>query len=72
MLTCYIGTGYYLFTKEGWTGDELITQHNKKVGIAVNEHTGKEADTTVFLIKYSKKGVHLVPTYPSKKGRKKR
>lgn len=36
-------------------------------GVAVNDMTGKEAETTVFKIHYSKNGIHIVPDYPSKK-----
>ena len=37
---------------------------------AERQHTGDETATTVFTIHYSKKGTHIVPDYPSRKGTK--
>ena len=53
-----------------WRNIELITVHPDKIGVAVNDLTGAESDTTVFCIHYSKDGVHISPDYPSKKGAK--
>ena len=68
-----------LMTKEeakgkagNWLETEIITIHPEKVGVAVNNKTGAEADTTVFKIHYGKRGTHVVPDYPSKKGAKNR
>ena len=67
----YHGTGILLKDKNGkWRGIERITIHPSKVGVAVNNITGAEADTTVFTIRYSKDGFHIVPDYPSRKGEK--
>lgn len=64
----YAGTGKALFGKNGWTNKELILTNDRVIGVAVDNLTGKEAETTVFKIHYGKKGVHIVPDYPSKKG----
>lgn len=64
----YAGTGKALFGKNGWTNKELIVTNDRVIGVAVDNLTGKEAETTVFKIHYGKKGVHIVPDYPSKKG----
>jgi len=53
-----------------WTGEEWITIHPEEIGVAVNNITGAEAPTTTFKIHYGKKGAHIVPDYPSKKGMK--
>lgn len=67
----YHGTGILLKRKNGsWRGVERITVHPDKIGIAVNNLTGVEADTTTFTIRYSKDGVHIAPDYPSRKGDK--
>lgn len=67
----YKGTGVLRFDKTGtWRNQEMITVHPEKIGVAVNDRTGAEADTTVFCIHYSKNGVHISPDYPSKKGMK--
>ncbi len=67
----YHGTGILLKRKDGtWRGIERITIHPDKVGVAVNNLTGTEADTTTFTIRYSKDGVHIAPDYPNRKGQK--
>ena len=67
----YHATGILLKDKNGnWRGIERITVHPDKIGVAVNNITGTEADTTVFTIRYSKDGYHIVPDYPSRKGEK--
>lgn len=67
----YHGTGILLKRKDGsWRGIERITIHPDKIGVAVNNLTGAEADTTTFTIRYSKDGVHIAPDYPSRKGDK--
>ena len=64
----YRGTGILVRNKRGdWTQVEVITMHPDNVGIAVNDITGVEAETSVFKIHYSKDGTHVVPDYPSKK-----
>lgn len=69
----YRGTGILPRGKTGnWLETEIITIHPDKVGVAVNNKTGAEADTTVFKIHYGKRGTHVVPDYPSKKGAKNR
>lgn len=67
----YHGTGILLKNKDGsWSQKERITIHPEVVGISVNNLTGAEAETTTFTIHYSKKGMHIVPDYPSRKGDK--
>lgn len=67
----YHGTGILLKHKDGsWAQKERITMHPDVVGVSVNNITGAEAETTTFTIHYSKKGVHIVPDYPSRKGDK--
>lgn len=67
----YAGTGILTRRADGsWLNEEVITTHSKKIGVAVNNFTGQEADTQVFKIKYGKNGTHVVPDYPSKKGAK--
>ncbi len=69
----YAGTGILRRNKDGsWANEEIITVHPQDVGMAVNNLDGKEAPTSVFKIKYGKKGTHIVPDYPSKKGAKAR
>lgn len=64
----YAGTGKIMIRKSGWDNKELIVTNDRIIGVAVDNLTGKEAETTVFKIHYGKKGVHIVPDYPSKKG----
>lgn len=67
----YHGKGILIKSKDGqWRGIERITIHPDKIGVAVNNITGVEADTTTFTIRYSKDGFHVVPDYPSRKGDK--
>lgn len=67
----YHGTGILLKDKNGkWREIERITLYPDKIGVAVNNLTGAESDTTVFTIRYSKDGFHIVPDYPSRKGEK--
>ena len=69
----YRGTGILPRAKDGrWLKTEIITVHPDIIGVAVNNRTGAEADTMVFKIHYGKKGTHIVPDYPSKKGAKAR
>ena len=67
----YHGTGILLMSSNGkWREIERITVHPENIGIAVNNITGVEADTTTFTIRYSKDGFHIAPDYPSRKGDK--
>ena len=67
----YAGTGVLKRGKDGrWLNEEVITIHPDNVGVVVNNINGVEAETSVFKIKYGKKGVHVIPDYPSKKGAK--
>jgi hypothetical protein len=64
----YSGQGYIKLNKNGeWDDTETILNNNEVVGMAVNNLTGKEVETTVFKIHYGDKGAHMVPDYPSKK-----
>lgn len=68
----YHGTGKIKISKEGkWNNEEVILDNNTIVGTVVNNLSGAETKTTVFKIKYGKKGTHIVPDYPSKKEGKK-
>lgn len=67
LITKYSGHGQINIKNGKWDNKEVIFNNNKIVGIAVNNLTGREAETTVFKIHYSKNGVHIVPDYPSKK-----
>ena len=69
----YAGTGILTRGSDGrWLNEEIITTHHGDIGVAVDNRNGKEAPTSVFKIKYSPsgKGTHMIPDYPSKKGRK--
>ena len=71
LVDTYKGTGILQRDRHGrWRSSELITVHLDKIGVAVNDRTGAEGDTSVFCIHYSKDGVHISPDYPSKKGAK--
>lgn len=71
LVDTYKGTGILQRDRHGrWRSSELITVHPDKIGVAVNDRTGAEGDTSVFCIHYSKDGVHISPDYPSKKGAK--
>ncbi|WP_294481555.1 polymorphic toxin type 50 domain-containing protein [uncultured Ruminococcus sp.] len=50
-----------------WDNEETILTNDTIVGIAINNLNEKSAETSVFRIHYSNKGVHIVPDYPSKK-----
>lgn len=67
LIKAYSGHGKINIKNGKWDNKELILTNNKIVGIAVNNLTGKEAETTVFKIHYSNNGVHMVPDYPSKR-----
>ena len=62
------GTGIISLNKNGkWDNTELIVDNDLEIGTVVNNITGKAVKTSVFKIHYGKKGVHIVPDYPSKK-----
>lgn len=63
------GKGRMKFSKSerNWNQEEVIVTNDKVVGVVFNYRTGASAETTVFKIHYSKKGIHIVPDYPSKK-----
>lgn len=62
----YAGTGMLDVKNGKWNGMEIITDNRKNVGIVVNNLNGKTAETPIFKIHYSSKGVHIVPDYPGK------
>jgi NAD+--asparagine ADP-ribosyltransferase len=65
----YAGTGEIkLNGKAEWDHREIIRNNSVVVGTVMNNLTGAEAETTLFKIHYGKKGTHIVPDYPSKKG----
>ncbi|MNI19916.1 hypothetical protein D3C73_733650 [compost metagenome] len=66
----YSGSGEIGFTNKGeWNRKETIIVNDRIIGVAVNNITGAEVETSVFKIHYGKKGVHIVPDYPSKQRR---
>lgn len=68
MIKKYSCQGYIRLNKnDEWDNNEIIINNDEVVEMAVNNLTGKEAETTVFKIHYSDKGAHIVPDYPSKK-----
>ena len=67
----YKGTGILERTNDGvWQSKEVVTMHPDVIGVVVDNRNGAEAETTVFKIHYGKRGTHIVPDYPSKKGAK--
>lgn len=65
----YSQKGINTYNSKGkWREEELILTNDKIIGVVVNNFTGKEQETSVFKIKYSKRyGYHIVPDYMSKK-----
>ena len=60
----YAGTGEIVRTGAGkWTHKEKVKAEHP-IGFDVSQDTGVETETSMFIIHYSKKGVHIVPTYP--------
>lgn len=67
----YAGTGEIVIRGNGkWDQKETIITNDRIIGVAVNNLNGNERETSVFRIHYGKKGVHIVPDYPSKKKRR--
>lgn len=66
----YKGTGRLRIANGEWQRVETIVNNERKVGTVVNNLSGKEAETSVFKIHYSDKGVHISPDYPSKRREK--
>jgi hypothetical protein len=62
----YSGKGEPVVVGGKWLNSETILSNSDTMGIVVNNRNGDEAETTIFKIHYSKKGVHVVPDYPSK------
>lgn len=57
----YAGTGELKRDRAGkWTNKEFISA-DKKIGVVVDQQTGKEYPTSRFSIHYAKNGVHIVP-----------
>lgn len=65
----YKGTGILRISKGQWQNVETIIDNDEIIGVVINNITGDKADTSVFKIHYSDKGVHISPDYPSKKRR---
>ena len=65
----YKGTGLIKIhkTKLVWNQQETIINNDKIIGFCVNNLNGVSVETSVFKIHYNKKGIHIVPDYPSKK-----
>lgn len=66
----YAGKSEISIKKGKWCYCEVVLENDKIVGVVVNNRTGQEIPTTVFKMHYSKQGIHIVPDYPSKKGKK--
>lgn len=49
---------------------EIILTNDKPIGYVVNNLNGVTQETSVFKIHYSKKGIHIVSDYLSKKNRR--
>ena len=60
----YAGTGYLQRDKKDLWKHKEIVEANKPIGMNVDPITGEEVETRRFVIHYSKKGVHIVPTRP--------
>lgn len=64
----YSGKGDIRCDRSGkWNNQETIVTNDKIIGVVFNNQNGKSAETSVFKIHYSEKGIHIVPDYPSKK-----
>lgn len=63
----YSGTGNVNIRNGKWDNKEIILDNDKIVGYVINDGTGVQAKTSNFKIHYAKKGIHIVPDYPSKK-----
>lgn len=61
------GTGIPRISNDEWQRVETVINNEKIVGTVVNNLSGKKAETSVFKIHYSDKGVHISPDYPSKR-----
>ncbi len=60
------GTGeFQRTTSNKWKNKEVVTV-DRNIGIYVDLNTGNEIETNRFVIHYSKKGVHIVPTRPKR------
>lgn len=59
----YTGTGELKFTKSTgeWNHKEIVTV-DEDIGVAITKETGEGMPTNRFVIHYSKKGTHIVPT----------
>lgn len=65
----YSGIGEPRVKNGKWLNYEMITV-SENIGIVVNNLNGSEIETNKFKIHYSDKyGTHVVPDYPSKKGK---
>lgn len=63
----YHGKGDPIFsTKGNWTNKEVVTA-NKNIGVNIDKDTGIKEETNRFVIHYSKRGTHIVPTRREKK-----
>ena len=67
----FAGKGYNFYNNHGeWVNTEIILTNDKPIGYVVNNLNGVTQETSVFKIHYSKKGIHIVPDYMSKKNRR--
>lgn len=62
----YAGTGNLHYDDDLQNMYEIILDNPETIGTVVNNRNGTEVPTSVFKIHYSRKGVHIVPDYPSK------
>lgn len=65
LIDMFHGTGTIKLNSRGQIIKEIVTI-SRIIGLVVNDLTGAELETSTFIIKYSKKGTHMIPTYPQK------
>ena len=68
----YAGTGELHYNYRLQNMYEIILDNPEIIGTVVNNRNGNMVPTSVFKIHYSRKGVHIVPDYPSKANNRRR
>lgn len=66
----YAGTGEPRIVNGKWLNVEIVNTLDVPIGVVVNNINGIEEITTIMKIHYGKKGIHIVPDYMSKGGRR--
>lgn len=63
----YSGTGKFLYKEDpDYIPKKEIIKHSHKIGMYIDQRTGKMFETDSFRIHYRKTGAHIVPTYGGK------